>query len=86
MTEPDDPVLADRARIARLAERGQRAGYLLYGMAMVVFFVGFATGFSTVLARVIVIALVAGSALLAPAIIAGYAVKAADRADRDDEW
>ena len=29
---------------------------------------------------------VAGSLVLAPAIVFGYAVKAADRADRDGSW
>lgn len=78
----DDPVLRRRARIARLAETGQRAGYLLYGVAVVAFAVGATAGFSGVTVAVVVAALAVGSALLAPAIVAGYAVKAAEREDR----
>lgn len=85
MAEPD-PVLARRARIAQLASLGQRTGYLLYGAALVVFFYGLVAGFSDRVSTLIVGALVLGSVLLAPAIIAGYAVRAADRADRDDDW
>ncbi len=82
----DDPVLDRRARVAALARAGQRGGYLLYGVALVVFFYGLVFGFSSAVAAVVVVAVLAGSALLAPAIIAGYGVRAADRADRDDDW
>ena len=78
----DDPVLRRRARIARLAEAGQRAGYVLYGVAVAAFVVGAVAGFSGITVAVVVAALALGSALLAPAIVAGYAVKAAEREDR----
>ena len=78
----DDPVLRQRARAARLAQRGQRLGYLLFLVAMVVFAVGLIAGFDGGVAPAIVGCLVAGSVILAPTIILGYAVKAADREDR----
>ena len=78
-----DPVLVRRARIARAAELGQRAGYGLFGLAVVVFVVGFATGFPGATVTLVVAALLVGSVLLAPAIVAGYAVKAAEREDRE---
>jgi hypothetical protein len=76
-----DPVLVRRARIARLVSIGQRLGYALFGIAMVAFFVGLATEYSPGLVRVIVGCLLGGSAVLAPAIVFGYAVKAAERED-----
>jgi hypothetical protein len=76
-----DPVLVRRARIAKLVEVGQRVGYGLFGLALVLFFVGFFTAFSGALTTVIVASLLVGSFVLAPAIVFGYAVKAADRAD-----
>jgi len=78
-----DPVLARRARIAGLVQLGQRIGYGLFAIAIVAFFVGFAVGFTGGVVAVVVIALVAGSLVLAPAIVFGYGVKAADRDDRD---
>ena len=77
-----DPVLVRRARISRLVDVGQRVGYGLFGLALVLFFVGFVAGFTTTTTTVIVAALVVGSLVLAPAIVFGYAVKAADRDDR----
>lgn len=85
MTE-DDPVLAKRARISEWARLGQRLGYVLYVVALVVFFYGLIAGFSSAVSAIVVAALVGGSVVLAPAIIVGYAVRAADRADREDDW
>jgi hypothetical protein len=79
----EDPVLARRARIARLTELGQRAGYSLFGLAIVLFVVGFIGGYSDLLVTLIVASLGVGSAVLAPAIVFGYAVKAAEREDRE---
>ena len=77
-----DPVLARRARIARFVSFAQRGGYLLFGIAIVAFFYGFATEITPGLVRVVVGSMLAGSALLAPAIVLGYAVKAAEREDQ----
>ena len=82
MTETD-PVLARRARIAKLCELGQRIGYSLFGLAIVLFMVGFIGSYSDLLVTAIVLCLGIGSVVLAPAIVFGYAVKAAEREDRE---
>jgi len=74
-------VLIQRARASRLAELGQRIGYTLFGVAIIGFFLGLATDFSDTIARVVVVSMIAGSVVLAPAIIAGYAVRAATKDD-----
>jgi hypothetical protein len=78
-----DPIREKRARIARLVEIGQRVGYGLFGLAIVAFVPGFLAGFTRWVVNLIVFCLVAGSIVLAPAIILGYAVKAAERDDRE---
>ena len=78
-----DPVRARRARIARLTEVGQRVGYSCFGLAVVAFVIAFITGFGAVVTACIVGALALGSITLAPAIVFGYAVKAAEREDRE---
>jgi hypothetical protein len=84
VTDPSsDPVILRRRRLARWADLGQRAGYALFGVAIVLFVVGFVVGFSSGMVTTVVVALVAGSLVLAPAIVIGYAVRAADRDDRD---
>jgi len=81
-----DPVLARRAQIARWVDLGQKVGYGLFGLAVVAFLVGFVVGLEDWVVTLIVACLVIGSIVLAPAIVFGYAVKAADRADRDGDW
>jgi hypothetical protein len=82
-SSPPDPTLARRARIARLTELGRRIGYALFGVAIAAFVVGAVTGFTTADVVIVVGALAVGSAVLAPAIVFGYAVKAAEREDRE---
>ncbi len=79
--EATDPVLVQRARAARWAGRGQRLGYLLFALSIVVFVFGLITGFSDSISRIVIAGVIAGSIVLAPAIITGYAVKAAIRDD-----
>ena len=76
-----DPVLVRRAQMARLARAGNRIGYGCLAVAVVAFFAGFAVGYG-VCGPVVVAALAASAVTLAPAIVIGYAVKAADREDR----
>jgi hypothetical protein len=78
-----DPVRAKRARVARLLEVGRRVGYGLFGLAIVLFVYGFVAGYTGAITTVIVASLIVGSIVLAPAIVFGYAVKAAEREDRE---
>ena len=81
--QPDgDPVLARRAQIGRLVALGQKIGYSLWLVAIVVFVVGAATGFRPAMVTVVIGCLAAGSALLAPSIVISYGVRAADRDER----
>ena len=86
MMDPDDPVLARRRQLARWSATGKRAGYGLYGLSLAAFAVGLVTGFTAAPAAVATVALLAGSVLLLPSIIISYGVRAADRADRTDDW
>jgi len=80
---PTDPVLVRRRQWARFAELGQRVGYGLYGLALGLFFLAMALDLPEGVVNVIVVALILGSVVLAPAIVVGYGVKAADREDRE---
>jgi uncharacterized membrane protein YccC len=76
-------VLARRRRIAGLVRTGQRLGYGLFLVAIVLFAVGMAAGFTSATTTAIVACLLLGSVVLAPAIVFGYAVRAAERDDRE---
>ena len=78
-----DPVRRRRAQVQRLVSFASRAGYAILAIGVVVFFLALATEFNGAMATVVISCLIVASFLLAPAIVLGYAVKAADREDRE---
>ena len=77
----EDPILVQRAKALRAANLGQRLGYLLYGVAIVVFMIGLLTDFNSTVSAIVTFGVIAGSVVLAPSILGAYAVKAAVRDD-----
>jgi len=77
----DDPVRRRRRQVARWTLLANRIGYLVLALAMALFVIAFVVGFSAVLATLVIVCLVVSFALLAPSIVLGYAVKAAERDD-----
>lgn len=82
----DDPIRARRARIAAWTLLANRIGYLVLALAMTLFVLAFLFGFTAPMATAIIVSLVVSFVLLAPSIVVGYAVKAADRADAEQSW
>jgi hypothetical protein len=82
---PDDvdPIRVRRAQVAKWTLLANRIGYLFVALAMALFIIAFAVGFSSTMANLVIVTFVIGCALLAPSIIVGYAVKAAERDDRE---
>ena len=60
-----------------------RLGYLCFGIAVLTFVIGFIVSFNGTVSAIVVASMIVGSVLLAPAIVLGYAVKAAERDDRE---
>ena len=81
-----DPVLVRRAHWSRMVTLGQRIGYSLFGLFMVLIIIGFVTHFPSAITTAATVCLVLGSLVLAPAMTFSYAVKAAEREDRDGDW
>ncbi|NNE12024.1 MAG: hypothetical protein HKN41_07230 [Ilumatobacter sp.] len=81
-----DPVRARRARVARWTRLANRVGYLVLLVAVALFLVAIVAGFSGTVAGLIVTAMIISFVLLAPSIVVGYAVKAAEREDLERGW
>lgn len=82
-SRPVDPVRRRREQYRLWTGRAQRVGYLLYLTFLVLSVIGLATGLPAPVVTGMLVSLIGGSVLLAPAIVLGYAVKAADRDDRE---
>lgn len=81
-----DPVRVRRAQVAKWTLLANRVGYLFVALAIALFVIAFAVGFSSTMANLVIVSFVIGCVLLAPSIIVGYAVKAAEREDRERGW
>jgi hypothetical protein len=80
----EDPVTAQRARMARLASLGKRVGYAALGGALIAFVVAAISDFPGWLVTVTVVALVVAIVVLPGPIIIGYGVRAAEREEREE--
>jgi len=78
-----DLVRAKREKVARYTLLANRVGYLFFAVAIATFVIGFAVSFNAAVSAIVIGSVIAGSVLLAPAIVLGYAVKAAERDDRE---
>lgn len=81
--EEIDPIRVRRAQVAKWTLLANRVGYLFVALAIALFVIAFAVGFSATMANLVIVTFVIGCVLLAPSIIVGYAVKAAERDDRE---
>ena len=84
--DPTDPVVVRRAAVVRWCNLGQRVGYSCFGGAVVLFVVGFILQFPAWLVTVILTLMIVGSFALLPAIIIGYAAKAAEKEERGEKF
>jgi hypothetical protein len=83
VSNENDPIRARRRRVERWTLLANRIGYLVLALAVALFVMAFLFGFTATMATLIVVAMVVSFALLAPSIVLGYAVKAADREDAE---
>jgi hypothetical protein len=78
-----DPVLARRARVARLVSLGKGIGYACFAAALLLFFVGLLSRFTGLVSTLTIALLLAGCVFLPPAIVFGYGLRAAEREERE---
>lgn len=82
-TAEPDPVRVKRAKVAKWTLLANRVGYLFVALALALFVIAFAVGFNSTMATLVLISFGIGCVLLAPSIILGWAVTAAEQDDRE---
>lgn len=82
-TDPgSDPVLVRREKIRLLVRIGKSVGYALFLAAIVVFVIARIAGPRDIYVQLLGLFMGVGSLFLAPAIVFGYGIGAAERHDR----
>jgi hypothetical protein len=82
VSDPSDPITAQRTRIARLVGIAKRIGYLGLLVAIIGFVLSVVAGFPTWSVALSIGGLVVGIVVLPLPIILGYGIRAAEREER----
>jgi len=85
MTSSDDSnSLAMRRKQASLiANTGRKIGYSIFFLSLIIFAIGFTVEFNNLVAKTLTVLLIVGSIVLAPSILLHYAVRGAEREEKE---
>lgn len=78
-----DDLKQRRVRVAKYVKLGKRTGYSLWLVAIILFFGLFFSDFDGPLVVLLLVCLIAGCVILLPSIVLSYAVRAAEREERN---
>ncbi|HJL90735.1 MAG TPA: hypothetical protein QGG27_00395 [Acidimicrobiales bacterium] len=80
----DSNSLAIRRKQASLiANTGRKIGYSIFFLALIIFVIGFTVEFNNLVAKTLTVLLIVGSIVLAPSILLHYAVRGAEREEKE---
>lgn len=80
----DSNSLAMRRKQASLiANTGRKIGYSIFFLALIIFAIGFTVEFNNLVAKTLTVLLIVGSIVLAPSILLHYAVRGAEREEKE---
>jgi len=80
----DSNSLAMRRKQASLiANTGRKIGYSIFFLALTIFTIGFTVEFNNLVAKTLTVLLIVGSIVLAPSILLHYAVRGAEREEKE---
>tara|TARA_B100000427_G_scaffold173236_1_gene143983 strand:+ start:203 stop:463 length:261 start_codon:yes stop_codon:yes gene_type:complete len=84
MLSNDSESLAMRREQASLiANTGRRIGYSIFFLSLIIFVIGFTVEFNNLVAKTLTVLLIVGSVVLAPSILLHYAVRGAEREEKE---
>jgi len=72
-----------RERASLIANTGRRIGYSIFFLSLIIFFIGFTVEFNNLVAKTLTVLLIVGSIVLAPSILLHYAVRGAEREEKE---
>ena len=85
MTNSDDAnsLLIRRQQASLIANTGRKIGYSIFFLSLIIFAIGLTVEFNNLVARTLTVLLIVGSIVLAPSILLHYAVRGAEREEKE---
>ena len=85
MTNSDDAnsLLIRRQQASLIANTGRKIGYSIFFLSLIIFAIGLTVEFNNLVARTLTVLLILGSIILAPSILLHYAVRGAEREEKE---
>ncbi|MCH2409033.1 MAG: hypothetical protein MK190_07585 [Acidimicrobiales bacterium] len=85
MTNSDDAnsLLIRRQQASLIANTGRKIGYSIFFLSLIIFAIGLTVEFNNLVARTLTVLLILGSIVLAPSILLHYAVRGAEREEKE---
>ena len=78
-----DSLAMRRKQASLIANTGRKIGYSIFFLALIIFAIGFTVEFNNLVAKTLTVLLIVGSIVLAPSILLHYAVRGAEREEKE---
>ena len=76
-------LLISRQQASLIANTGRKIGYSIFFLSLIIFAIGLTVEFNNLVARTLTVLLILGSIVLAPSILLHYAVRGAEREEKE---
>ena len=83
LSNDSEPLAMRREQASLIANTGRRIGYSIFFLSLIIFVIGFTVEFNNLVAKTLTVLLIVGSVVLAPSILLHYAVRGAEREEKE---
>mgnify|MGYP001193562338 FL=1 len=82
-SDDSNSLMLRRQQASLIANTGRKIGYSIFFLSLIIFAIGLTVEFNNLVARTLTVLLIVGSIVLAPSILLHYAVRGAEREEKE---
>ena len=82
-SDDSNSLMLRRQQASLIANTGRKIGYSIFFLSLIIFAIGLTIEFNNLVARTLTVLLILGSIVLAPSILLHYAVRGAEREEKE---
>ena len=82
-SDDSNSLMLRRQQASLIANTGRKIGYSSFFLSLIIFAIGLTVEFNNLVARTLTVLLIMGSIVLAPSILLHYAVRGAEREEKE---